>query len=162
MKRLSPWVLAATAVVLVACGTSAPTPDLAAEEKAIRDLSKHWLELAKARDAAGEAGLFAADAIAYRAHHGPIVGPTAYQTYAARDYADNPKATTAWTTEAVTVAASADVAIESGTFHLTGLGPLGDVEDKGNYITVYKKVNGQWKVAADIGSTTMPEPAPPK
>ena len=157
MKRLSPWVLAATAVVLVACGTSAPTPDLAAEEKAIRDLSKHWLELAKARDAAGEAGLFAADAIAYRAHHGPIVGPAEYQTYAAKDYADNPKASTTWSTDAIRVAESGDLAIQTGEFHNTALGPKGDREDKGRFVTVWRKTNGEWKVAHDIGSTTMPE-----
>ena len=38
----------------------------------------------------------------------------------------------------------------------------GNGEDKGRFVTVWKKVNGEWKVAHDIGSTTMPEPPPEK
>jgi ketosteroid isomerase-like protein len=40
--------------------------------------------------------------------------------------------------------------------------PKGDREDKGRFVTVWKKVNGEWKVAHDIGSTTMPETATEK
>ena len=50
-----------------------------------------------------------------------------------------------------------DVAIQTGQYHLTALGSNGDGEDKGRFVTVWKKVDGEWKVAHDISSTTMPE-----
>jgi hypothetical protein len=31
--------------------------------------------------------------------------------------------------------------------------------DKGHYVTVWQKMNGTWKVAADIGASSMPAPA---
>jgi ketosteroid isomerase-like protein len=51
---------------------------------------------------------------------------------------------------------TADVAVETGSYHLTGLGPKGDIEDRGRFLTVWKKVDGEWKVAYDMGATTMP------
>ncbi len=156
MKRFNVTSLAAAALLLVACGPKAPKVDIAAEEKAVRDVSMHWLDLAKAKDAAGEAGLFAADGIAYRLHEEAAVGPAAYQAYASKEYADNPKEVPSWTTTSVTIAASGELAIETGTYEMTGLGAKGDKQDKGNFLTVYKKVNGAWKVAEDMSSSTMP------
>jgi hypothetical protein len=55
------------------------------------------------------------------------------------------------------ISEASDVAIQTGEYHLTALGPNGDGEDKGRFVTVWKKVNGEWKAAPDINSTTMPE-----
>jgi len=148
-------------VLVAACAqpappAPAPKPDLAAEEKAIRDMDARWLQAAQARDAAGEAVLFANDGVAYREHVDPLVGPAAFQAYEAKFQTDNPKASVMWTTDAVQVASSGDLAIQTGGYHFTGLGPKGDAEDKGRFVTVWKKTNGEWKVAHDIGLTTMP------
>jgi ketosteroid isomerase-like protein len=134
-----------------------PAPDLAAAEKAIREADARWLKAAQARDSAGEAALFAADGVAYRAHHEPIVGPAAYQAYAEQDKVENPKATVDWTTDDITVAASGDLAIQTTRVTSKGLGLKGDGEDQLRYVTVWKLVNGEWKVAHDIGSTTLPD-----
>jgi uncharacterized protein (TIGR02246 family) len=134
----------------------APKPDLAAEEKAIRDLDARWLKAVQARDAKGEAAMFASDGLAYREHNAPL-GPAAYEAFETKFFADNPKSTGAWSTNAVRVASSGDFAVQTGEFHNTGLGPKGDGEDKGSFVTVWKKVNGEWKVAHDISATSMPE-----
>jgi uncharacterized protein (TIGR02246 family) len=136
----------------------APGPDLAAEEQAIRDADARWLQAAQARDAAGNSTLFASDGVAYREHVDPLVGPAAFQSYLEKRYADNPKLITTWTTNSITVAGSGDIAIQTGEYHDVGSGPQGNREDRGRFVTVWKKVNGEWKVAHDIGSTTMPEP----
>jgi uncharacterized protein (TIGR02246 family) len=162
MKRFNFAVLAAAAMLLAACGPKTPKVDLAAEEKAVREVSMHWLDLAKAKDAVGEAGLFAADGIAYRLHREPAVGPAGYQAYATKNYTDNPKVSFSWATTSVTVAASGELAVETGTYHDSALGMKGDREDMGNYVTVYKKVNGAWKVAEDISTSSMPEATPAK
>ena len=151
----------AVGFLVAACSQSAPAPapkpDLASEENAIRDMDARWLKAAQSRDPSGEAGMFASDGVAYREHNDPLVGPAAYQAFETKFYADNPKASTTWSTDAIRVAESGDLAIQTGEFHNTALGPKGDREDKGRFVTVWRKTNGEWKVAHDIGSTTMPE-----
>ena len=155
---------------LAACSPQAPPPlpeavarpDLAAEDKAIRDADARWLKAAQARDAAGEAAAFASDGVAYREHVEPMIGPAAFQAFTTKFRTDNPKSSTTWSTDTIRIAESGDIAVQTGQYHLTGLGPNGDREDKGRFVTVWKKVNGDWKVAHDISSTTMPEPAPRK
>ena len=135
----------------------APKPDLTIEEKAIRDMDARWLKAAQARDAAAEAVIFASDGVAYREHVDPLVGPAAFQTWDTKLYTDNPKQSSTWTTDSIRIADSGDLAIQTGEYHVTGIGPKGEREDKGRFVTVWKKVSGEWKVAHDIGSTTMPE-----
>lgn len=45
------------------------------------------------------------------------------------------------------VAASGDVAYDMGRYVIVNKGPEGPVKQRGYYITVYKKVDGQWKFA---------------
>jgi hypothetical protein len=85
-------------VVLLLCAScsqpapaSAPKADLAAEEKAVRDADANWLKYAQARDARGEASMFASDGVAYREHVDPLVGPAAFEAWDAKQYAENPK-----------------------------------------------------------------------
>ena len=106
--------------------------------------------------------MFVSDGVAYREHNDPLVGPAAYEAFQTKFYADNPKAGATWSTDAIRVAESGDLAIQTGAFHNTALGAAGDREDKGRFVTVWKKTNGEWKVAHDIGSTTMPEVTAPK
>jgi len=141
---------------------SAPKPDLTLEERAVRDMDARWLKAAQDRDAAAEAAMFASDGVAYREHVDPLVGPEAFQAWSAKVYADNPKQIASWITDSVRVADSGDLAIQTGEYHFTGMGPTGDREDRGRFVTVWKKVGGEWKVAHDIGMTTMPEPPPEK
>jgi uncharacterized protein (TIGR02246 family) len=155
-------VLNAVLVLLVgACSQPAPAPaakaDLASEEKAIRDMDASWLKAAQGRDASGEAAVFASDGVAYRQHLDPLVGPAGFQAYAAKEVTDNPKRNVMWSTDAIRIAESGDLAVQTGEYHFTGLGPKGDGEDTGRFVTVWKKENGEWKVAHDISSTTMPE-----
>ena len=165
LRRMN--VLPAGLLFLVAaCSQPAPVPpqkpDLASEEKAIRDMDARWLKATQARDAAGEAAVFAIDGVAYREHIDPLLGPGAFQEYTTKFQTDNPKANVTWSTDAIRIAESGDLAIQTGEYHLTGLGPKAEREDKGRFVTVWKKVNGEWKVAHDIGSTTMPEAPPAK
>jgi uncharacterized protein (TIGR02246 family) len=146
----------ALALALGACATPAPppppAPDLAAEEAAIRKQDSVWLAAAAARDAAGEAAVFAEDGVAYRGQSEPLAGPAAYQAFQTKYYADNPKSVTTWTTRSITVASSGDMAVQTGAYSEAGVGPKGTGTNNGNFLTHWKKVNGQWKVAADMSS----------
>lgn len=150
-------------VALAACASPPPpppAPDLAAAEQAIRAMDATWIAAAAARDAAAEAAVFAEDGIAYRDMADPLAGPAAYQAYSTKYYADNPKSVSTWTTRSIQVAASGDIAVQTGTFTETGAGPKGDKQNRGNFVTVWKKVGDQWKVAVDIGQP-FPPPAKP-
>jgi uncharacterized protein (TIGR02246 family) len=150
--------LAVAAMAVAACAAPPPAkPDLAAEEQAIRAQDAKWQDAAKAHDAATEASMFADDGVAYRDHSEPLMGPAAYQAYAARDYADNPKEAVSWTTSAIHVAESGDIAMQTGSYEVGGLGPKGSGTDKGSFLTVWKKLGDTWKVAADMSSTSMPD-----
>ena len=160
-------LLLALSSLTIACAQPAPAPttapppkpDLAAEESAIREQDARWLKAAQARDAAAESALFASDGIAVRPT-GVFAGPAAYQDYSAKNYADNPKSQVTWTTDAIHIAESADLAVQYGQSETTGLGAKGDGKDRTRFVTVWKKVNGGWKVAYDIGTPMSPAPPP--
>jgi uncharacterized protein (TIGR02246 family) len=128
--------------------------NLKTEEQAIRSISMKWLELQKSHNAAGEAALFADDGVEYNMNQEPSVGPAAIQRRITQDQKENPKEVVNWTTDRVEIASSGDLAIEYGSYTDTGSGLSGTETDQGKYVTVYRKVNGTWKVAADIGSST--------
>jgi uncharacterized protein (TIGR02246 family) len=128
--------------------------DLNAEEQAIRAISMKWLESEKNNDAAASAALFADDGISYSANVEPAVGPAAIEESFVKSREKNPGLVVDWTTDRVEVAASGDLAVEYGSYKMSLPGPEGLKEDYGKYITVYRKMNGTWKVAADIGVST--------
>ena len=139
---------------------TAPPANRAADEQALRDLDARWLKAAQSRDAAAEAALFASDGVAYRSV-GTMRGPAAIEAGFQKDYADNPNSRTTWTTDTLQIAEAGDIAYQTGEVHVTGLGAKGDGEDRLRFLTVWKKVNGEWKVAHDMSSSVAPKPATP-
>jgi len=148
-------------VLLTACTQSTEAPvaepavDVAAEEAAVRAVSARWLELAKAKDSAGAAALFDEDGVLMRQGQETAVGAAAIQEAIAAEYASDPGSVIDWSTEGVEVARSGDLAVELGEWRLTGLGADGTGEDHGTYMTLYRKVGGEWKVAADASASTV-------
>jgi len=103
-----------------------------------------------------EAGKFknADDGVEYNMNQEPFVGPAAIQRRSTQNQKENPKEVVNWTTDRVEIAASGDLAVEYGSYTDSGSGLSGTETDQGKYVTVYRKVNGTWKVAADIGNST--------
>lgn len=134
-----------------------PPPDLAAEEQAVRAVSMQWLEYEKAKDIAAIIGLFTDDGVVIGENLEPVPAHAGYEAQRTSYWAANPSLVVSWATDRVQVATSADLAVEWGSWSETGRGPDGTGEDHGRYVTVYRKVNGVWKVASDIGLSTKPE-----
>lgn len=128
--------------------------DLKADEQAVRDISKKWLELEKKNDMAGIAALFSSDGASYRSGYDVAVGPDAIKKQLAKMKEQNPKEEADFSTDKVEVAASGDMAVEYGKYSVKNAGPAGKDTDQGKYVTVYRKINGAWKVVADISSST--------
>jgi len=133
--------------------------DTKSEEQAIRSISMKWMEFTKKHDSAASAALFADNGASYSMNQEPFVGPAAVKKHFDEEYVQNPKEVVDWSTEKVEVSASGDLAVEYGKFNVSGLGPNATESDMGKYVTVYRKINGAWKVTADIGTSTKPRPA---
>lgn len=149
-----------TALVSIGLAACAPPDrgmqvDVEAEAQAIRDVSAGWLEHWRARDAEAIADLFASDAVTLFDGK-KNEGPAEVLARMVEEFAEYPDATVTWSTTQVQVAGSGDLAYERGTwrFDPDGGGPL--PEDYGEYVTVYRKLDGQWKVAADAGTSLRP------
>ena len=133
-----------------------PGVDVAAEAQAIRDASSAWMVALQARDAATVDGFFAADVTAIfneEIHEGLA------EVQAAREeeWASQPDSTITWTTTAVEVAASGDLACERGNWASDPDGAGEAPEEYGEYLTVWKKIDGEWKVLHDAGSKIKAE-----
>jgi uncharacterized protein (TIGR02246 family) len=133
------------------------TSSSAAEEKAIRDISKSWLEMEKSNDIDGMVKLFDDEATLYRSNLEPIKGLDAIRKRFTEEGEKNPKEVVDWSTDKVEVASSGDLAVEFGKFNVKNSGLNANESDEGTYVTVYRKKNGEWKVIADVSTSTKPE-----
>ena len=136
---------------------TAPTVDVAAEAQAVRDRSAQWLEWARAKDAAAIAdGIFLEDAetIFDGEFH---QGRAAILAKIESDQAEAPDSKITWTTSRVEVVASGELAYERGSWTLDPDGDGEAPEEHGEYLTIWKKVDGTWSCAVDSGSTIKKE-----
>jgi ketosteroid isomerase-like protein len=133
-----------------------PGVDLVAEAQAVRDASAAWLMAAQARDAATMDGLFAANITTIS--DGEIhEGLAAVQASREEEWASRPDATVNWMTTDVGVAASGDLAYERGQWTSDPDGAGEAPEEHGEYLTVWKKIDGQWKALYDAGTVVKAE-----
>jgi uncharacterized protein (TIGR02246 family) len=130
--------------------------DVSADEMAVKEISNNWLNLDRNNDIDGILELFDDNAVVYRRNQEPVKGKDAIRQSILSDKQMNPKQVNEWKTERVEVASSGDLAVEYGTFTASNLGADGQGTDKGNYVTVYRKIDGKWKVVADIGNSSKP------
>ena len=153
-------ILVLVAGLLPGCAApqeTAPTVDVAAEAQAVRDRSALWLEWARAKDAAAIAeGMFFEDAETIfdgEFHRGRAAILASFES----DQAEAPDSTITWTTSRVEVAASGELAYERGSWTLDPDGDGAAPEEHGEYLTIWKKVDGTWSCAVDSGSTIKKE-----
>ena len=159
-------LLSLTALLLPACQAreepandtvevnSAATVDTAADEQAIRGQVARWLQLVKAKDAAGIAQFYAEDG-AVMPPNAPIgKGRAAIeQTWASM--MGTPGFDLSFTPEQIVVSSSGDMALDRGTYRLT-VAPAGTPQtDTGKYLVVWRKVGADWKAAADIFNSDL-------
>jgi uncharacterized protein (TIGR02246 family) len=145
-----------TAVLLAGCSSPVRQPDLASDEKTIRELAARWQKALLTRDAETQASMFAADGVSYHDGQEPLVGPAAILEWEKKAVVSHPKAKITSTTTELRIAAAGDLAIQAGEGQLTDLGENGEDHTvrKQRFVTVWKKVNGEWKVAHDIAVNT--------
>ena len=158
MKTVGPWALVGVvALTLAGCaggGAQAPVAeepqiDLVAEKEAVAQVNVKWLELFRARDAEGIGALFVEDGWTVSGTDGLSEGRGAIVATIAKDFTANPEATVDWGGKGVWVASSGDLAVERGWYSVDNDGEGEGEAIAGEYLTVFTKVGGEWKVLAD-------------
>jgi uncharacterized protein (TIGR02246 family) len=159
-------LLSVTALLLPACqagdrsgnnveGNAVAAVDAGADEQAIRGQVDRWLQLVKAKDAAGIAGLYAEDG-AVMPPNAPIGKgrPAIQQTWASM--MQTPGFDLTFVPEQIIVSSSGDMALDRGTYRLA-ISPNGNsMTDTGKYVVVWRKIGNEWKAAADIFNSDLP------
>ena len=139
----------------VAAVNSSAAVDTGADEQAIRGHVARWLQLVKAKDAAGIAELYTED--------GAVMPPNApiskgrkaiQQTW--KSMMQTPGFDLTFVPEQIIVSSSGDMALDRGTYNLT-IAPNGTKQtDTGKYVVVWRKIGREWKAAADILNSDLP------
>jgi uncharacterized protein (TIGR02246 family) len=136
-------------VFVVATASTTMGGDLEAEEQRIRELDVKWLEAMAAKDAEACAAFYADDGRIMPQNAPAAEGPKAIAEvwsglFQLKDFSLTFEPTR------IVVAEAGDMAYDIGTYSLAFTSEEGPVKDRGKYVVVWKKVGGDWKVAADI------------
>lgn len=130
----------------------APAVDLAAEEQTIRDSSMQWLAAEQERDLLTVMSFM--DANITSIFDGEIYrGRAEVEAATQARWAADPDGSIEWTTRSVEIAASGDLAYELGTWTTDPDGLADPEAETGEFVCVWKKVDGEWKAIVDAGST---------
>jgi uncharacterized protein (TIGR02246 family) len=146
-------VIAGGAAMLNACA-----PSTEADEAAIREANKKWLETIVAKDAKSVAALYAEDGQFLPPNAPKAVGREAIEKNWAGLFAIPGMALT-FETEKFVFAKSSDLAVDIGTYKFsTGEGAAVQTE-VGKAVVTWTKRDGKWYVLTDMFSSDQP-PAP--
>ena len=121
---------------------------------AIEGNNQKWVKALSRGDAAGIAALYTPTAQLLPANGNVVSGKPAIEKYWQGAITSGFKAVTLTTLEAE---ACGDTAYEVGKFTVPGEG--GKVLDTGDYVVIWKRESGQWKLHRDIWTTNSPAPA---
>jgi ketosteroid isomerase-like protein/quercetin dioxygenase-like cupin family protein len=127
------------------------------DERAVRAASDAWQRYVAAQQVDSIVALHLPDAVMMLANTPALKGSDAVRAGWA-EMVKLPGLNMHWTPVTIDVA-SPTVATEYGTYTDSYDGPNGKVSDSGTYVTIWHKVNGQWRVALDAPVSNMPAAA---
>lgn len=148
-----PASLALAALMLAACAPAA-TVNQQTEEAAIRAAGQEWQRAVAARDIDRILSFHAPDVVIMNPNMPAVTGLAGART-AWTDVTSLPGVSLSWTPSNIEVT-NPTTAIETGTWRISFNSPSGPVNDGGNYITHWRKIDGQWRVARDATMSTTP------
>lgn len=158
MRRIARPMLATALAAIVFAGCAPAMVNPGSEEQAIRAQTSAWQRAIVARDVDRIVALHTPDATIMMSHN-----PTARGTAAIRSawtgVLGTPGLQLSWTPTKIDIV-SPTVATDVGTYTMSFDTPKGRTTDRGDYTTVWHKVDGEWKVAVDAAVSTTPMPAP--
>ena len=151
LKRFAAVLLLAG--VLTACGGSTKEAD----EAAIRDQNKKWLEAIVAKDADAIANTYAEDGAMLPPNAAKVTGRESIKAMWT-DLVKIPGFALTFESQSIVLARSGDLAVDTQTYKLvTGEG-TSQITEVGKGVVTWTKRNGQWLVLTDMFSSDSPPP----
>ena len=152
-------------LLLFATGCQQAPPDTHdADVKAIKDLEAAWVQAFNTRDI-GKTTAFYADDATVLIPNAPAFNGTDAIKGGLKPMLDDPGFKLTFGATKVDVAKSGELGYSQGPYTMTTTDPATKkpADDKGKYLTVYKKqADGNWKAVEDTFMTDMPVSAPAK
>jgi ketosteroid isomerase-like protein len=153
MRKIA--VFFCTCIILIGC-TSTPKVDTVAEAEALRSIENQWVEAARAGDIDKILSWYAPNSV-----------DMAYNVPVSLDHQARRKAIESWfktidlksiknTTDDIQVSSSGDLAFTRGTGYQKSSDGL--TEYSGRWVSIYKKIEGNWKVIVNIDHNDSPKP----
>ncbi|NNF67988.1 MAG: nuclear transport factor 2 family protein [Gammaproteobacteria bacterium] len=136
-------------LALAAC-TQAPQADRAG----LAATTAAWQAAFDDGDAAALASLYAADGVMLPPNLAPVTGRSSIETFMAGLMATG----VTGMIEDVDIYVSGDLGAKVGRYTLTA--PDGNVVDRGKYMEIWQRTEGEWLMARDIYNSSMPLPEP--
>lgn len=144
-------------ISILGCST-APKIDTAAEADLIRDLENQWTEAIKATNVDKIISFYAPEAVSISEDFPIATGIQDIRIKIESQFADTTVLfdTYTGTIDAIEVSASGDLAYARGHDQISLKTSKGIVIELGKWVDIYKKLDGEWKVAVSIGNSDKP------
>ncbi|HEY3747422.1 MAG TPA: nuclear transport factor 2 family protein [Gemmatimonadaceae bacterium] len=152
-----PGLAAFVAIALAALAQTAASQSR--DERAVRAASDSWQRYIAAQNVDSIVALHTPDAVVLFANAPPMAGTSAIRA-GWSDVVKIPAYHVQWKPAWIDVA-SPTRATEYGAYTESYDTPNGKATDAGNYVTVWHKVNGKWRIALDAPVSTTPLAPPP-
>ena len=136
-------------LLLLCVGCAAPVED----EEQLRTTSKAWEDAFNAGDAKALAAIYAPEAMLLPPNSEPVQGRESIEELWA-GFIEGVKGEL----EIQEVFVQGDLANMIGTYIILDVD--GKVVDRGKYVEIWKRGDGQWQLYRDIWNTSLPQPEP--
>ena len=138
-------------LLMIGCCQQKPPVDTKADMEKIQALSNQWTAAIIAKDVDKIITTYAPDAVQLQGGFQAISGRDEIRKWYLTWVNDSSLAYTALTVT-IEVASSLDLAYERGTYSFNIHTPKGLEKEIGKYVTIWKKINGEWKAIIDTGT----------
>lgn len=129
--------------------------DAASDEQRITELEQQWVDAIEARDVDAVVEFYAEDGRVMPPNAEPAIGRDSVRGVWSA-ILELPGLDMSFEPAIVKVAESGDIAYTIGNYQMHYDGDQGRVLDSGKYIDLWEKVDGEWKVRADMFSSNLP------
>ncbi len=162
MKRLGILLITASALFLTSCGDDPPVVNKTAIEKSIHDTEAGMVKALAAKDAGAFAANYTTDAVMMSPFSPAMKGTAAIKTGMAALVSD-PNFKIDFSSDRIEISTAGDMAAARGSYTMTVSDPgtKKPLNDKGSYVTVFRKqTDNTWKSVLDINTSEV-APTPP-
>ena len=155
MKKVTIFIYAC--IILTGCSRS-PAVDIRAESEAIRKIHDQWGDAIKTKDIDKYMSSFAPGAVAMNANAPACAGLPSIRKSLETWFSDttNFLDTFESTIDTLEISSAGDLAYIRGHQKLNIGTDEGIVEVTDKWVTIFRKINGEWKAIIDIWNSDMP------